>query len=577
MRKPNSNDLVINLLLWTGAGLVIWAFFIFAVTVIKFALGYPLDISNLYLASLATVGILLLDVIKNYKSFWTWLCGLVALVCAGSIIWGGVWFSRQFLDLSFDGMAYHTEAMIQLKNGWNPVRQQNIEPLFGLSSPWVNGYTKAAWINSLVLVSLTENFEDGKAFNLILMVTSGLLALAALLSLKLWKWPTASLIAATVTLNLVTLLQLNSYNLDGQVYSLLICLIASFILVHTRNSVFTRIIMVASFILLSNVKLAGLVYACLAMATFLAYLLIVDKPVLKNFLTACLAALLAVFVFGFNPYVTNLINYKHPLYPVMGTNKVEAFSQNIPLNYLDKSNAEIFVSSLFFKSDAVYEGPDDVAVMKWPFTFTSDEFEQAMVGIGPKKGGFGPLFSSALVISLILLTYLFVTRLAQEKDEPEEKDEHILAAYFLIFTIIISCLLYNNSSYARIVPQLWLLPVAIVYLALLENKWWLKTPAYLVLLILIGNSLASVYFNFNYQLAATRQTKLELQAYREVSQNSPLIVYLDKTTGVRQRLDNFGVKYELTDTWPSCENYGQWSSLTNTPLVICKPEAQTAE
>ena len=92
--------------------------------------------------------------------------------------------SRSFFDLSYDGQAYHQEALIQLVRGWNPVYQQLNGPEANNMHRWLNHYSKGVWFYESVIFQVTQNMEAAKLFHLWLMMAAFSITLSFLLRIQ---------------------------------------------------------------------------------------------------------------------------------------------------------------------------------------------------------------------------------------------------------------------------------------------------------------------------------------------------------------------------------------------------------
>nr|NJM03088.1 hypothetical protein [Desulfobacula sp.] len=80
--------------------------------------------------------------------------------------------SSQFYDTTYDGRAYHQEAIIGLAEGYyNPYYRQ-LDENEELHALWINHYPKAMEIVSSAVYAFTGDIETGKAFNLLFMISN---------------------------------------------------------------------------------------------------------------------------------------------------------------------------------------------------------------------------------------------------------------------------------------------------------------------------------------------------------------------------------------------------------------------
>ncbi|MBK8142070.1 MAG: hypothetical protein IPK57_14595, partial [Chitinophagaceae bacterium] len=119
-----------------------------------------------------------------------------------------------FYDTSADGLVYHQETIYQLKTGWNPVNK--ILPDSVNQAIWINHYAKGAEIPQASIYSMTNRIETGKATNIILLAGSFFLTASALSVFGRLTMRKVLLLSGLLVLNPVTINQLFTYYVDGQ-------------------------------------------------------------------------------------------------------------------------------------------------------------------------------------------------------------------------------------------------------------------------------------------------------------------------------------------------------------------------
>lgn len=177
------------------------------------------------LAAILSVGVAFVVTRRAKRRLLDWAVAqaLVLAVVSGSVGIAGLVF-----DASFDGQAYHQEAVLQMLDGWNPIRDPGgAYESSNLYAPysnelWIEHYPKGAWLESAAIVAATGRIESGKAPNLILLIASFMVVFAAmLLTLPSRRW-LALLFAAVLALNPVAVTQLFTFYIDGQMGSLVL-------------------------------------------------------------------------------------------------------------------------------------------------------------------------------------------------------------------------------------------------------------------------------------------------------------------------------------------------------------------
>ncbi|MCP5106269.1 MAG: hypothetical protein GY950_22980, partial [bacterium] len=198
---------------------------------------------------------------------------------------------------------------------------------------------------------------------------------------------------------------------------------------------------------LCNIKFTGLVYGAAIVGLSWLAVFIIDRDYQKRFVKYMGAAfLLAVVVIGYQPYITNLVHKGNPFYPSVtfakGGNNV--VSRQAPADFIKKNRFSKLFYSLFSKSE---NRLGHMPRLKMPLSIDDSEMT-AFNNVDARYGGFGPLFGTVLLIMISAIPLLF-------------KAKRLIILYTLIAAaiILISTLLNPEAWWARLAPQLWLLPV----------------------------------------------------------------------------------------------------------------------
>ena len=250
------------------------------------------------------------------KEIWSTFIFLIILGYCG-------WAAFLFYDLSFDGQWYHQDAIIHLRNGWNPFWDAPLahETVSGFNANYVNHYAKAPWTLASAFYQTLPYIQWSKAGNLMWLATSYLVTLGAL-----YRWTqrpfVSSMVALLLALSPVAVGQTLSFYVDGQLYSLLLILIIFLADIFIDGPSFYRWFSVGlAFIYLSNIKFTGLIYACVFFLGLLLIVVFKHKKIWWNVLSrGALIFTLAFFVVGHCTYVRNWKDKGHPFYPLMGEN-----------------------------------------------------------------------------------------------------------------------------------------------------------------------------------------------------------------------------------------------------------------
>jgi hypothetical protein len=322
-----------------------------------------------------------------------------------------------FFDLSWDGLWYHQTAVYQMAHGWNPLR----DPMHRFTphlQDWLRHYAKGPWYVALALFETTHSIEWAKAAPWAAMTAVLFSVFAASLDFGMNK-RTAAVVAALVSLNPVVVCELASYYVDGLLVSFLACSIAAMFRWFKRPNLLVATIAIVSAILCINSKFTGLVYLCFFCAAGGIYVLVKRRDLLLKYSAIQIISLvLGIFVFGYNPYVTNTVHRGHPFYPLMGTAAWPSHGQQgrdpvelyeTPKNMKGRSRFVRFFYALFSHPGPQTFVNGENAILMRPFgidwnDITVFRFHETRIS------GFGPLFSGALVIGLLLLPVALARR-----------------------------------------------------------------------------------------------------------------------------------------------------------------------
>lgn len=518
-------------------------------TGVLFLLG--INLKNPFPVIFITLSISITQIIWEYIQLWKvpYKQVLFYLIISLGIISLSTFFVGRIYDKSWDGMTYHQIAILKISEGWNPVYE--VLPYEEQSSKyfdrqiiinrWVNHYAKGLEIFSALMMGITNNIESGKVFNLLLLFASFCISLKLLISLKKISPVWCILIAVAASFNPITVNQIFSYYLDGAVGSLL--LIMTVILFSMlwdnsyRNVVSSLFTSFFVLIIIINLKFTAFVYAGFFCFSFLLILLIKKEIILfkKVFFSFTTAGILAVGVAGFNPYITNTVNFNHPFHPLAGKQKVDIISINIPTELLKSNPLDKFLSSLFAESSNFDNRKEERIKHKYPFTFSLSEIK-AFQSEGIRLGGFGILWSGIMILTLGLFILVF-------------RSIKVNARFYLILVslfILLSVAINPESWWARYVPQLWMFPIIILLFALYFSSEKLNhhIVKLLVVLMILNSSVVLTIYAYS-----AIKTSLVAEAEFRKLQNSkiPVPVYFDIFSPNERKLSSLNIPYVKVD------------------------------
>lgn len=448
-------------------------------------------------------------------------------------------------DKSWDGMAYHQIGILELSEGWNPFYEQipdrpQASKYFNYKvnlSLWVNHYGKALETFSAVLMGTTGNIESGKVFHLLLFFSAFCYVLYLLVVLKFINNPWGIVLAFAAAFNPITVNQLFSYYLDTAVGSLVLLLIVLLILLidsggknESNWSAYISLFFVM--IVLINIKFTGAVYLAWFGFVFVCVILYLrlSRLIKRFFSVAIPAGLIAIFIAGFNPYITNTIHHGHPLYPIAGKNSVDVIRNMIPEPLEGHNRFTKFAMSTFSKTDNSKKEKNQTIEYKIPFTFSVNELK-TLQSEGVRLGGFGIFWSGIFCLTLLFLTLILFQLRGRQR----------FYLIVLLVAILGSVFINPASWWARFVPQLWLFPIVICAFLLAANKKWFNRFGQVLVLLLIANSAATAVTYFYSVYSSTTGANKALSQLRK--NDKPVIVYFDIFTPNVKKLEANNIRF----------------------------------
>ncbi|MCM3591725.1 hypothetical protein M4D58_13960 [Brevibacillus borstelensis] len=526
-----------------GIALILFLAFMLFFTSVLLLCGIPITGISLWL-SLALGLLSMWGMTRSFFPARTVAAFLSTLAGLALVLGISLYASAHTYDLSWDGQTYHQEAIILLKDGWNPVYEQLEAPtdaelaklqgreLLTVFELWINHYSKGPWLLDSLLYKVTDQIEVSKIFNFILLFASFFLSAAAMLTAFPAKPKRAVILSLLLACNPVVVTQLITFYIDGQLASLILCICALGYLLYKRYHPWTLAGLCSALILLGEVKFTALVYAVLlGCGLLLLFFLYDSEGRWKSLLAAFTASLLiCVALVGYNPYVTNTLTKGHPFYPLAGENAVDIMKTNSPYDFLDKNRFEKFFVSLFATTANV--GNDGESQLKWPFSVTPYEIT-AFISPDVRVAGFGPMFGGAVLLGCLVIFGLLLQKRRAHRP------------VFLVMAILLFTVLINPESWwARYVPQLWIIPVLIAVMGLESGKAWIQNGSRLLLCALIANAFLVGFGHFIGQSYSHLLLKQQLQAMKQSTQ--PVLVDFRHFNANRVRLQEEGIPFVET-------------------------------
>lgn len=450
--------------------------------------------------------------------------------------------ANYFFDGSFDGQWYQQHAIYNIFNGWNPI-WENPSPIqtpFEETRLIHHHYARAFWIIGASIYAGTGSLEGAKMLHILLMFSIGYSTYYALSFLpQIPKW-TRIFISIISILNPVSLNQCLSFYNDGlnsSLYLILAALAFAYIKrqLSGESTYWEMLGMIISIILVLNLKLIGiLVIGSIWAIVFITLWLYQQKKALLPFtLIVGISCSAAICIWGFQPYIKNTLQYKHPLYPI---NKPEYYQSYIinqtPAFLRNEGRIKILWYSIFLRpSSVMYQ---KIVQRTIPFGLDEESGLLFYNGSAPLITGWGLWFGETLILATFLLIICFFIR-----------PKFALAFLGINLLWIAICLTMEYPSWARYLSHLFLFVILPPILGLSIQNKWLKGLSYIQLLIILGNSLILGYLYIDFNLGYSQKLRKELNS---LAHSNKRVVLLENFPGIASytaRLKKYDVSYRI--------------------------------
>ncbi|MBC7806943.1 MAG: hypothetical protein H7145_12420, partial [Akkermansiaceae bacterium] len=392
-----------------------WVFCAFVLTQALFALGWNLGGGQwMWGAALVLTAVFVFRLFQGL--------GAREVACCGAIT-VAVWLAFCGIgaivhDFSYDGQAYHQEAIIRLAEGWNPWTQ----PLTAEQTnqyQWLNGYPKITWQVGTLSYLIWNRIETAK-------VAMWLIGISATGFAALWTRQAAAISPAPrliwavyflLMLNPIALSQWATFQLDGFVYWCLVGMLCGLMSVaYPRLSPLSPPIALITFALfalsLATAKFTGIVfavYATLVMGALLSCRRQALPPLSRRDLAV--AAMVTVGITALcmtHPYLHNTVRYRHPLWPVLGPKptNIIGYAEHSDFVRRDRVTKFLWANNARARNIAGFRGAVDEKQYgrpRWkiPFSLYRSEI-RPYVAPDVHIGGFGPWYGGALLTGTVL-------------------------------------------------------------------------------------------------------------------------------------------------------------------------------
>ena len=504
-----------------------------ALTSVLFLIG--VGISNLHFLTSIIISAIVTYVInkKNTEEYSikkvivNWLISIL-------IIFLSIMIANIFYDNTWDGNTYHKEMIGLMKNGMNPVYNENSGDV------WVQHYARAVETYAAVVYAFTGNIESGKSINILLMLMLGV-QVFKFLKKKNVNNIISTLIGLAVAVNPISLIQSTSYYVDGVFTNVLFFLMLELLKITDSKEIKLKSL---SFFWVSmltviciNIKFTSLLICTMFIGVFCIYWLYISiaqkklgATFKKLFFFFVAVYIFAVVIVGESVYVKNFVKYGHPFYPLKGENTgVDIVSGNEPEGLAEKSHVEKFIYTLFSKTYTWYDKKPE---LKIPFTVYKDEL-YSMQFADTRIGAFGPWYSGMLLLSLPIVLFYLIKKFIK-------KDKNAILLLLILMAIVLPIPILPVVWQLRYYPQLYLLPIIAILLIVLDSdKMFKKIYSYLLITATLVNTLLFVPAVFDNFKSSIRINKQLIYIYEQS--------LTKKVTISIEDCPNAGARYNLVD------------------------------
>lgn len=411
-------------------------------------------------------------------------------------------------DISSDGATYHTEAVLGLEHGVNPVTTMFQGPM----QLWTNHYPKVTWYFAADVARVTGEFQLGKSYTLLLTLGCWVYALSWFRRMGM-RLRAAVLLSVATAANPVAMSQMVSMYLDGALAALVtMAVLACTGIVFMRRRLDGAVLALVS-VMLVSIKFTGVAYLGVLLALTAGAILLRERGGVKERIASLKPVLLAVVVaavagmgiIGFNPYLTNMAQGHNPMYPLAGADKIDIMAHHIsPQVFADphRNGVENLLDSIMSRSEPGLQAPS----WKIPFTISLGEI-LSYVAPDVHLAGWGVFFSGVLLASIAMYLGLRGWRSAP-------------AASFAAGAVLLTVLINPYAWWARLAPQLALVPVFLLVPWLLDERretqlWVRRLAAVLCVLMILDGGMDAGLAVFASALQTSRLHRKLAQVARE--------------------------------------------------------------
>ena len=427
------------------------------------------------------------------------------------------WILGHFTDFSWDGM---TSRGITVRN-------------LMMGDPTLNAYPFGHVLGGF-LAHITVNWQAGKGINLVLIWISFCFVFSSLEILK-FKGFSLWFLSIITALSPVAVYQISSFQIDGHVASLATCLIFIMLRIFMSETVKAEslLFVVVTGIALSTAKTSGIFYSIIILGVFALFQAVLNRSREKFLFILIGGVIFAVVgfslrksafyeVFDFNR-LRSVTSIETPGFGVGGG--ASSIPELTKMNRLE----QFFLSAASFTE--IMPTATNLKPVFWMQRRELRVFEDLTPD--PRAGGFGPLYSTALLLGGIGCCILIWKRRFA-----------YLPGWF-VFVAAAASSFASQVWWARWTPQNWLLVTALLMTILatpVEGKTFKGVRA----LAVLAAGLNVILITFYYFVGMGRQENiLNRQIQLASDLGNPVPIYID----IIKDAHCAGSSFKATEWW----------------------------
>ena len=427
------------------------------------------------------------------------------------------WVLGHFTDFSWDGM---TSRGITVRN-------------LMIGEPTLNAYPFGHVLGGF-LAHITVNWQAGKGINLVLIWISFCFVFSSLEILK-FKGFSLWFLSIITALSPVAVYQISSFQIDGHIASLTTCLIFLMLRIFMSENVKAESILfvVVTGIALSTAKTSGIFYSIIILGVFTLFEAVLNRSKKKFLFILIGGVIFAVVgfslrkrafyeVFDFNR-LRSVTSIETPGFGVGGG--ASSIPELTKMNRLE----QFFLSAASFTE--IMPTALNLKPVFWMQRRELRVFEDLTPD--PRAGGFGPLYSTALLLGGIGCCILI------------SKRRFACLPGWFVFVAAAASSFASQVWWARWTPQNWLIVTALLMTILatpVEGKMFKGVRA----LAVLAAGLNVILITFYYFVGMVKQEKiLNMQIQLAADLGNPVPVYID----VIKDGHNRGASFLASEWW----------------------------